>query len=165
MEIWKSFLGFVFDWSKLKNDRSYSLLINDPRAGRHLCLNYLFQWWWRWQWWWWREVFFKSRICKCGKIALISSACRGYESKQSLQNTVDDRSKIAQRVFKIREQLIKRQDSNLRPFATKALNRHSSVIGFQVISNFLFGSAKFVWINKLIFSAICPHNISKEKFN
>ena len=44
-----------------------------------------------------------------------------------------------------------RQDSNLRPSAPKALNSHSSALGFQAISNYLLGSAKFVVTNNYIF--------------
>jgi len=40
---------------------------------------------------------------------------------------------------------------NLGPSATKALNRYSIALGFQVISNFWLGSAKFVVTNKVIF--------------
>ena len=40
-----------------------------------------------------------------------------------------------------------RQDSNLRPSAPKALNSYSSALGFQAISNFLLGSAKFDMTN------------------
>ncbi len=40
-----------------------------------------------------------------------------------------------------------RQDSNLRPSAPKALNSHSSALGFQAISNFLLSSAKFDMTN------------------
>ena len=44
-----------------------------------------------------------------------------------------------------------RQDSNLRPSAPKALNSSSAALGFQAISNFLLGFAKFVMTNKAIF--------------
>ena len=44
-----------------------------------------------------------------------------------------------------------RQDSNLRPSAPKALNRHSAALGFQTISIFSLSSAKFVATNKVIF--------------
>jgi len=40
---------------------------------------------------------------------------------------------------------------NLRPGAPKALNSHSSALGFQAISNYLLGSAKFVVTNNYIF--------------
>jgi len=39
----------------------------------------------------------------------------------------------------------------LRTSAPKALNSHSSALGFQAISNYLLGSAKFVVTNKVIF--------------
>ena len=43
------------------------------------------------------------------------------------------------------------QDLNLRPSAPKALNSSSAALGFQAISDFLLGSAKFVMTNKAIF--------------
>jgi len=51
-----------------------------------------------------------------------------------------------------------RQDSNLRPIAPKALKSHSAALGFQVISNFLLSTEKFVVTNKVIF--VC--NISAK---
>jgi len=44
-----------------------------------------------------------------------------------------------------------RQDSNLRPSAPKTPHRSSTALGFQAISDFLLGSAKFVMTNKAIF--------------
>ena len=44
-----------------------------------------------------------------------------------------------------------RQDSNLRPSAPKTPHRASTALGFQAISDFLLGSAKFVMTNKAIF--------------
>jgi len=49
---------------------------------------------------------------------------------------------------------------NLRPSVSKALNSHSTALGFQKISNFLFSSKGLVLIKKVIFSAISPQNIS-----
>ena len=42
-------------------------------------------------------------------------------------------------------------DSNLRPSAPIELNSHRAALGFQSISNYLLGSAKFVVTNKVIF--------------
>ena len=44
-----------------------------------------------------------------------------------------------------------RQNSNLRPSAPKTPHRSSTVLGFQSISDFLLGSAKFGMTNKAIF--------------
>ena len=38
-----------------------------------------------------------------------------------------------------------------RPSAPKALNSHSSALGFQAVSNYLLGYAKFVVTNNYIF--------------
>ena len=43
------------------------------------------------------------------------------------------------------------QVSNLRPSAPKTTHRTSTVLGFQFLSDFLLGSAKFVLANKAIF--------------
>jgi len=44
-----------------------------------------------------------------------------------------------------------RKDSNLRPSAPKALPTSSAALGFQAISNYLLGYAKFEVTNKVIF--------------
>ncbi len=47
----------------------------------------------------------------------------GDADSKAMQGIADDRSEIAQRVFKNREKSSGRQDSNLRPSAPKAISQ------------------------------------------
>ena len=57
-----------------------------------------------------------------------------------------------------------RKDSNLRPSAPKTPHRSSKALGFQAISDFLLGSAKFVMTNKAIFVRNLSAILSLFKF-
>jgi len=71
----------------------------------------------------------------------------GDAESKAMQGIANDRPEIAQRIIEKAEKSIGREDSNLRPSAPKALNSYSSALGFQAISNFLLGSAKFDMTN------------------
>ena len=83
-----------------------------------------------------------ARYCKSSlKARSVSSFQLLYNKKESLGNSLYDL------VFYESG----RQDSNLLLSAPKTPLKASKALGFQAISDFLHGSAKFVMTNKTIF--------------